>query len=147
MLNGVLMLVLMQDVGILVGSQKERCEVKVALSNSFGFGGHNSSILFAPFKWTWPTNCHLPHRPNGFIYLDLHIEDKWTLQLPRCHRYYREVQTERIWANKTSAPLHVSSISRSCRYVVTIKRIYRTWASVFAFTIPAHCQYYFLDLE
>jgi 3-oxoacyl-[acyl-carrier-protein] synthase II len=50
MLNGVLMLVLMQDVGILVGSQKERCEVKVALSNSFGFGGHNSSILFAPFK-------------------------------------------------------------------------------------------------
>jgi hypothetical protein len=45
-----LMLVLMQDVGILVGSQKERCEVKVALSNSFGFGGHNSSILFAPFK-------------------------------------------------------------------------------------------------
>lgn len=38
------------DVGILVGSQKERCEVKVALSNSFGFGGHNSSILFAPFK-------------------------------------------------------------------------------------------------
>ncbi|ONM25357.1 3-oxoacyl-[acyl-carrier-protein] synthase II chloroplastic [Zea mays] len=41
-------------------------------------------------------NCHLPHRPNRFIYLDLHIEDKWTLQLPRCHRYYREVQTERI---------------------------------------------------
>ncbi|PWZ12600.1 3-oxoacyl-[acyl-carrier-protein] synthase II, chloroplastic [Zea mays] len=38
------------DVGVLVGSQKERCEVKVALSNSFGFGGHNSSILFAPFK-------------------------------------------------------------------------------------------------
>ncbi|ONM59657.1 3-oxoacyl-[acyl-carrier-protein] synthase II chloroplastic [Zea mays] len=41
---------LIQDVGVLVGSQKERCEVKVALSNSFGFGGHNSSILFAPFK-------------------------------------------------------------------------------------------------
>jgi 3-oxoacyl-[acyl-carrier-protein] synthase II len=50
MLNGILMLILIQDVGILVGSQKERCEVKVALSNSFGFGGHNSSILFAPFK-------------------------------------------------------------------------------------------------
>ncbi|BAF22188.1 3-oxoacyl-[acyl-carrier-protein] synthase II, chloroplastic [Oryza sativa Japonica Group] len=38
------------DVGVLVGSQKERCKVNVALSNSFGFGGHNSSILFAPFK-------------------------------------------------------------------------------------------------
>ncbi|XP_051214689.1 3-oxoacyl-[acyl-carrier-protein] synthase II, chloroplastic isoform X2 [Lolium perenne] len=38
------------DVSLLVGSQKERCDVKVALSNSFGFGGHNSSILFAPFK-------------------------------------------------------------------------------------------------
>ncbi|KAM3292325.1 hypothetical protein ACQJBY_036277 [Aegilops geniculata] len=38
-----------QDVSLLVGSQKERCDVKVALSNSFGFGGHNSSILFAPF--------------------------------------------------------------------------------------------------
>ncbi|XP_048555450.1 3-oxoacyl-[acyl-carrier-protein] synthase II, chloroplastic-like [Triticum urartu] len=38
------------DVGVLVGAEKERCEVKVALSNSFGFGGHNSSILFAPFK-------------------------------------------------------------------------------------------------
>jgi 3-oxoacyl-[acyl-carrier-protein] synthase II len=38
------------DVGVLVGPQKERCEVNVALSNSFGFGGHNSSILFAPFK-------------------------------------------------------------------------------------------------
>ncbi|KAF8668740.1 hypothetical protein HU200_051926 [Digitaria exilis] len=38
------------DVNVLVGPQKERCEVNVALSNSFGFGGHNSSILFAPFK-------------------------------------------------------------------------------------------------
>ena len=44
------MLILIQDVGVLVGPQKERCEVNVALSNSFGFGGHNSSILFAPFK-------------------------------------------------------------------------------------------------
>ncbi|EFJ33063.1 hypothetical protein SELMODRAFT_230708 [Selaginella moellendorffii] len=34
----------------IVGSQKQRFDVKVALSNSFGFGGHNSSILFAPYQ-------------------------------------------------------------------------------------------------
>lgn len=128
MLNGISMLILIQDVGILVGSQKERCEVKVALSNSFGFGGHNSSILFAPFKWTWPMNCHLHHCPNGFIYLELHIEDKWTLQLPPRHTYYMEVQTEGIILCHTylskqniKPPLHVSSISQSCKYMVTIK--------------------------
>ncbi|KAK8950927.1 hypothetical protein KSP39_PZI003227 [Platanthera zijinensis] len=38
------------DTGVLVGSKKERLNVKVALSNSFGFGGHNSSILFGPYK-------------------------------------------------------------------------------------------------
>lgn len=38
------------DTKVLVGPQKERLDVKVGLSNSFGFGGHNSSILFAPFQ-------------------------------------------------------------------------------------------------
>ncbi|XP_060205966.1 3-oxoacyl-[acyl-carrier-protein] synthase II, chloroplastic-like [Lycium barbarum] len=38
------------DMDVLVGSKKERLDIKVALSNSFGFGGHNSSILFAPYK-------------------------------------------------------------------------------------------------
>ncbi|XP_042429938.1 3-oxoacyl-[acyl-carrier-protein] synthase II, chloroplastic-like isoform X2 [Zingiber officinale] len=39
-----------QDVDRLVSSRKERLDVKVALSNSFGFGGHNSAILLAPYK-------------------------------------------------------------------------------------------------
>ncbi|ONK65390.1 uncharacterized protein A4U43_C07F36610 [Asparagus officinalis] len=38
------------DANVLVGSKKERLDVKVALSNSFGFGGHNSSILFARYE-------------------------------------------------------------------------------------------------
>ncbi|XP_073286959.1 3-oxoacyl-[acyl-carrier-protein] synthase II, chloroplastic-like [Primulina huaijiensis] len=38
------------DANILVGPKRERVDVKVALSNPLGFGGHNSSILFGPYK-------------------------------------------------------------------------------------------------
>ncbi|GMI88537.1 ARABIDOPSIS BETA-KETOACYL-ACP SYNTHETASE 2, BETA-KETOACYL-ACP SYNTHETASE 2 [Hibiscus trionum] len=38
------------DTNVLVGPKKERLNVKAALSNSFGFGGHNSSIIFAPYN-------------------------------------------------------------------------------------------------
>lgn len=37
------------DLNIIVGTEKQRRDVKVALSNSFGFGGHNSSIIFKAF--------------------------------------------------------------------------------------------------
>ncbi|RYR53040.1 hypothetical protein Ahy_A06g027899 [Arachis hypogaea] len=39
-----------KDAKVLVGSKKERLDIKAALSNSFGFGDHNSSIIFAPYK-------------------------------------------------------------------------------------------------
>ncbi|KAJ8750767.1 hypothetical protein K2173_015948 [Erythroxylum novogranatense] len=38
------------DPNVLVGPKKERLDIRAALSNSFGFGGHNSSIIFAPYK-------------------------------------------------------------------------------------------------
>lgn len=38
------------DLSVLVGRQKEQVDVDVVLSNSFGFGGHNSCILFRKYK-------------------------------------------------------------------------------------------------
>lgn len=38
------------DMKFIVGPKKERLDIKVALSNSFGFGGHNSSLVFAPYE-------------------------------------------------------------------------------------------------
>ena len=38
------------DMNLLVGPEKERLDVNVALSNSFGFGGHNSAVLFGGYK-------------------------------------------------------------------------------------------------
>jgi 3-oxoacyl-[acyl-carrier-protein] synthase II len=38
------------DMAVIVGAQKQALDVNVALSNSFGFGGHNSSILFRAFR-------------------------------------------------------------------------------------------------
>ncbi len=39
----------LQKIDIVMDKAKD-LEVKVALSNSFGFGGHNSTLVFAPFK-------------------------------------------------------------------------------------------------
>ncbi|KAH6831732.1 fatty acid biosynthesis 1 [Perilla frutescens var. hirtella] len=36
------------DSNVLVGHKKERLDIKAALSNSFSFAGHNSSIVFSP---------------------------------------------------------------------------------------------------
>ncbi|EPS66235.1 hypothetical protein M569_08544, partial [Genlisea aurea] len=38
------------DAKVLVGGKKEKVDIRVALSNSYGFGGQNSSILFAPYR-------------------------------------------------------------------------------------------------
>jgi len=38
------------DLSLLVGGEALDCEVDVALSNSFGFGGHNSCVVFKRWK-------------------------------------------------------------------------------------------------
>ena len=38
------------DLNVVVGKMQEAADVDIALSNSFGFGGHNSSILFKCYK-------------------------------------------------------------------------------------------------
>lgn len=39
-----------EDIGFQTPTQAIRHDVKAAMSNSFGFGGHNGSVLFAPYK-------------------------------------------------------------------------------------------------
>lgn len=38
------------DMDVIVGKQSQKLDVNIALSNSFGFGGHNSSIMFKAYK-------------------------------------------------------------------------------------------------
>lgn len=38
------------DLGFHIPTTAEKLDVKVAVSNSFGFGGHNATVVFAPFK-------------------------------------------------------------------------------------------------
>lgn len=38
------------DPDIIVRDVKQKLDINVALSNSFGFGGHNSCILFKAYK-------------------------------------------------------------------------------------------------
>lgn len=39
-----------ENLGFHIPTQAEKIQVKVAISNSFGFGGHNGTLVFAPFK-------------------------------------------------------------------------------------------------
>jgi 3-oxoacyl-[acyl-carrier-protein] synthase II len=38
-----------EDVGFDISNQAQECQIKAALSNSFGFGGHNASIILGPY--------------------------------------------------------------------------------------------------
>jgi len=38
------------DLNVVVGKEKQALDINVALSNSFGFGGHNSCIMFRKYK-------------------------------------------------------------------------------------------------
>lgn len=38
------------NIGFRIPTKAEPHQVKVAISNSFGFGGHNATVVFAPFK-------------------------------------------------------------------------------------------------
>lgn len=37
------------DLGFQIPTRAEKCQIKVAISNSFGFGGHNASVVFGPY--------------------------------------------------------------------------------------------------
>lgn len=39
-----------ENLGFHIPTKAEKIQVKVAISNSFGFGGHNGTLVFAPFK-------------------------------------------------------------------------------------------------
>ena len=39
----------MSDINV-VPNTKQQHEIRVGISNSFGFGGHNSVVAFAPYK-------------------------------------------------------------------------------------------------
>lgn len=38
------------DIDFFIPTKAEKVKVKVAISNSFGFGGHNATLVFAPYK-------------------------------------------------------------------------------------------------
>ncbi|MGR3951991.1 MAG: beta-ketoacyl-ACP synthase II [Chlamydia sp.] len=38
-----------EEISFKISSKAEECKIRYAMSNSFGFGGHNSTIIFAPY--------------------------------------------------------------------------------------------------